>query len=249
MTTVTAPVLPMPQTGAISFRPLHALQELPGKERREQMPEVTPSAQSVPPRMSDDMFQRQWELHHRPLFRYVLRRTFGDRALAEDITQEAFIRAWQHPEVLERDWETLLPWLIKVARNLCIDTLRRRSTRPQEADLADTSSVIDKADNVDAIERLIEGQVVREALGRLPEKHRAVVVELYLADRSIAEVSEILGIPEGTVKSRTHNALRMLRRIVEAADTDKGRRSTRPTRLAVRRSPDRTSSTTLCWGP
>ncbi|MFE2321863.1 sigma-70 family RNA polymerase sigma factor [Streptomyces sp. NPDC059441] len=68
----------------------------------------------------------------------------------------------------------------------------------------------------DPIEQLYRAMVVKLALGRLSAEHRAVLVHLYLCDRTIKETAEVLGIPAGTVKSRHHNALRKLRAVFPA---------------------------------
>jgi RNA polymerase sigma-70 factor, ECF subfamily len=67
---------------------------------------------------------------------------------------------------------------------------------------------------VDPIERAFAAMAIREALAALPSQHRSVLIEIYYRGRSVAETAALFGLPEGTIKSRTFNAMRMLRRLL-----------------------------------
>jgi RNA polymerase sigma-70 factor (ECF subfamily) len=118
------------------------------------------------------------------------------------------VRAWRHLDQLTADVETLRPWLFTVARRIAIDAFRARQARPHEVRDVDLAYVPERDD---PIERLVSVQAVREALRNLGPEQRRVLVEVYYRGRSIAETASLLGIPEGTVKSRTFNAVRALR--------------------------------------
>jgi RNA polymerase sigma-70 factor (ECF subfamily) len=110
--------------------------------------------------------------------------------------------------------DDLGPWLFTVAKNIAIDRVRARTVRPRETgstDLAELPAV------GDAFDSLVKSMTVRTALLNLSEKHRCVVVELYNRGASSAEAAVRLGIPEGTVKSRAHNATIALRAALEGA--------------------------------
>jgi RNA polymerase sigma-70 factor (ECF subfamily) len=126
--------------------------------------------------------------HGRALLAYATR-LMGDRAAAEDIVQETLIRAWRHPEVMTNGRGSTRGWLLTVARNLVTDRIRARAARPQE----------------------VASVTVLEAMDGLSEDHRGVLQELYFHGRSLAEAATALGIPAGTVKSRSYYALRALR--------------------------------------
>jgi RNA polymerase sigma-70 factor (ECF subfamily) len=121
------------------------------------------------------------------------------------------LRAWKHPEVLARRPELTRGWLFTVARNLFIDEWRARRVRPETV----TDHPPDVADDQDQVDRLLQGWVVAEAMSRLSVEHRRVLRETYFLGRTVAETSQALGIPGGTVKSRTHYALRALRLALE----------------------------------
>ena len=139
------------------------------------------------------------------LWRYVVWLT-GDRDFAEDVVQETLMRAWRRPQVLEQDGSSTRAWLFTVARNIVIDDRRSAHFRHERATDAPPECVVD--DGTDAI---LDAWLVSDALAQLSPDHRLVVLHAYYRDESTAEIARALGIPEGTVKSRLHYALRALR--------------------------------------
>ncbi len=127
--------------------------------------------------------------------------------------QETLLRAWRHPEASASGPQAERAWLMTVARNIAIDQHRARGVRPTEIGGAALDAV-DLGTTDNEIDRAVEVWTVTEALGSLSHDHRAVLVETYVRGRSVAEAAKALGIPEGTVKSRTFHALRALRRIL-----------------------------------
>ncbi|HWC39423.1 MAG TPA: sigma-70 family RNA polymerase sigma factor, partial [Acidimicrobiales bacterium] len=148
--------------------------------------------------------------YRQPLLRYVLHLVNGDRHIAEDVVQETMLRAWQHPEALTADHRR--PWLYTVAHNLAISVYHRRRPAPPAEVPIEEESVTSTDDEID---RVLLGWETTEALGGLSPDHRQVVVELFYRQRSVAEIAEVLGIPEGTVRSRCFYALRALRAALE----------------------------------
>ena len=147
--------------------------------------------------------------HGRALFGFLVGLTYGDRQRAEDLAQETLVRAWQHPEALETDHDSMRPWLFTVARRLAIDARRARLSRPNE--ISDEALEVITPAVADTAERSAVTLDVREALKGLCAEHRAVLVQVYFRGLSVTEAAEVLGIPPGTVKSRTYYALRILR--------------------------------------
>lgn len=133
----------------------------------------------------------------------------GDRQLAEDIVQETLLKAWTHPDALSGERGSPRAWLLTVARNVAMDQFRARRARPSEVteDLVDISGLT----SVDDIDLAVQALVVAEGLAELRPEHRAVLVEMFYVGRSVAQAATVLGIPEGTVKSRTYYALRALK--------------------------------------
>ena len=146
--------------------------------------------------------------HAAHLWAYALRLTGGDRAAAEDVVQETLLRAWAHPRVLDPEAGSARAWLYTVARHIVIDDWRTRRSRTEMVtdDIPEPRLPVD--DTADAV---VRSWLVTEALGRLSAQHRAVIIECYYRGRSVEEAAQVLGVPPGTVKSRTHYAMRSLR--------------------------------------
>ena len=126
--------------------------------------------------------------------------------LADDVTQETFLRAWRHADILTADDHRVRGWLLTVARNIVIDIRRAAKVRPREvSDIGVVATSPDHADRVDT------ALLVHDALAALPPHQREVLHQLFLVDRSPTDTAAAMGIPVGTVKSRTHYALRALR--------------------------------------
>lgn len=150
--------------------------------------------------------------HAKPLWGYVLRLTGGNRAYAEDVVQETLLRAWRTPRVLGSPTGTTRAWLFTVARHLVIDEWR--SSRARREVLSDDVPEPRDAD-VSRTDEMLEGWLVADALTRLSVEHRQVLLLCYFQGRSVADAARQLAVPEGTVKSRTHYALRSLRLVLE----------------------------------
>jgi RNA polymerase sigma-70 factor, ECF subfamily len=150
--------------------------------------------------------------HGDALFAHALRLSSGDRQRAEDLVQETLLRAWRHPEAMDPRHGSVRAWLFTTARHLAIDAWRRRTSRVGEVV---TDVLPEPPDGVDETDRAVEAWTVAEALGRLSTAHRDVLVECFYRGRSVAEAAVRLGVPPGTVKSRTHYALRSLRLVLE----------------------------------
>ncbi len=144
------------------------------------------------------------------LWRFALTLTGGDRQRAEDVVQETLLRAWRDRSILDSPSPAVRAWLFTVARNIVIDQWRSRRSHP-ETPLAELPD--DGVD--DGSDQALLSWVVADALTRLSPEHRAVLLECYYRGRPVAEAAARLGIPEGTVKSRTHYALRALRLTLE----------------------------------
>jgi RNA polymerase sigma-70 factor, ECF subfamily len=147
------------------------------------------------------------QLHGKHLYRFLLRVTFGDRREAEDVLQETLVRAWRYLQENTADVTRLRPWLYTVARRLAIDAARARQARPTEVTVNNIETLSAARDD---IERMLVRLTVRHALMSLTHDHRQVLIEIFYHDRSAREAAEILGIPEGTVRSRMFYALRAL---------------------------------------
>ena len=132
----------------------------------------------------DELLVAVHDAHSEVLYRYVVRRT-GDAEEARDVVQETLLRAWRHPEVLQRPDEGVRAWLFTTARNLVIDDMR--SARRKREYAAESPPEATRADETQAV---LDSWVVADALLALSAEHRAVVVGAYYGSRSVAELAQ-----------------------------------------------------------
>ncbi len=149
--------------------------------------------------------------HAAALWGYCLRLVGNDRALAEDVAQETMLRAWRHFAELDGRRGSVRAWLFTVARNIVIDEWRSRRHQRElaVADVPEPRAADDRTD------QLLLSWVMAEAVTGLSREHREVLFECYFRGATVAEAAHRIGVPEGTVKSRTHYALRALRLALE----------------------------------
>jgi RNA polymerase sigma-70 factor (ECF subfamily) len=145
--------------------------------------------------------------HSGELYGFALR-SLGDAGLAEEAVQETFVRAWRAGDRFDPEIGSLRTWLFAILRNVVIDLGRARAARPRVAEGGIEPTV-------EPLEEALLSWQVEEAMRRLGDDHRRVLVETYYRGRPYAEVAAELGIPEGTVKSRVYYGLRALRVVLE----------------------------------
>lgn len=145
--------------------------------------------------------------HAAELFGFAVR-SLGDDGLAEEAVQETFLRAWRAGERFDPQIGSLRTWLFAILRNVVIDLGRARSVRPSVAERGIEPSV-------EPFDDALLSWQIEEAMRRIGEQHRRVLVETYYRGRPYGEVAEALGVPEGTVKSRVYYGLRALRVVLE----------------------------------
>ncbi|MBS1120038.1 MAG: hypothetical protein H6Q90_2266, partial [Deltaproteobacteria bacterium] len=147
------------------------------------------------------------ERHQQLVFGVALARC-RDRALAEDVAQDAFVAAWRDLDRL-RDVDRVGSWVAGIARNLAANAvrvqLRRRVDPPELASSPDVPSPEDEA-----VERE-DRELLRHALGDIPQAHRESLVLHYMEGRSVADIAAALGIREDLVKQRLSRGRRALR--------------------------------------
>jgi RNA polymerase sigma-70 factor, ECF subfamily len=129
----------------------------------------------------------------------------GHRTLAEDATQESFLRAWRAAASYDPDRE-LAPWLFTIARRTAVD-IHRREARPTQGGHGEEQDVVVR---MPGIEQAYQAWEVRNALQELPPDEREVVRMSHFEELSHREIADALDIPVGTVKSRSHRAHRRL---------------------------------------
>ena len=151
-------------------------------------------------RALEELYRR----YHTPVVCY-LQRLCRDEDIAEDLFQEAFFRAYANLERFDAR-RRFRPWLYRIANNVGLDWLRSRSRAlpPVEGPLTERSAA-------EVVAERELGRQVAEAVSHLSDDHRTVFILRQYQGLSYAEIADICDCPEGTVRSRMHYALRILR--------------------------------------
>lgn len=136
----------------------------------------------------------------------------GRPAEAEDVTQDVLLKLWQHLD--EVDEERLIGWLMRVSRNVCIDRLRRRrayraAVVPAPDDLSDFAG--DEPMPDDLAEAADFEMRLSQAVGRLAEPYRSIVILREVQDLKYEEIAGAMNLPLNTVKVYLHRGRKMLR--------------------------------------
>jgi RNA polymerase sigma-70 factor, ECF subfamily len=161
-----------------------------------------------PGALTDERDVREaYSAHASELYGFAVR-SLGDSGLAEEAVQETFLRAWRAGERFDPQIGSLRTWLFAILRNVVIDLGRARAARPTVSDEGIEASV-------EPFDEALLSWQIEEAMRRIGDQHRRVLVETYYRGRPYAEVADELGVPEGTVKSRVYYGLRALRVVLE----------------------------------
>ena len=149
----------------------------------------------------------------------VAYRVVGNRADAEDLAQEAFIRAYRALESFDME-RPLAPWLKRITTNVCLNWLEKQKVRPQTvaSDLTppdiEEDALAQFADSKATPEQQVaqgeQAQHIRQALQKLPLRYRAVIELRHYQDLNYEAIAEALDVPLSTVKSDLFRARKML---------------------------------------
>lgn len=162
--------------------------------------------------LSDAELRSVYEAHAPELLRFATR-ALGDAGLAEDVVQEAFVRAWRASSRYDPQRASQRTWLFAILRNAVIDAARARRSRPP---LATGDEPDGGLPDVDAFDAVLVAWQVEAALATLAADQRHALVEVHWRGRPYAEVAAEIGVPEGTMKSRVYYGLRAMRDVLEA---------------------------------
>ncbi|MGW3570974.1 sigma-70 family RNA polymerase sigma factor [Streptomyces sp. NPDC000941] len=164
---------------------------------------IDESARSSAPAGVDGLVEQ-----HRDALLAYARMMLTDQHLAEDVVQETFIKAWRHLDRLRDQEGSVRGWLLKVTRNLITDRVRSAPARREI--LTSESPDMAMADKTESILTSLE---LTSLLSGLSQEHQEALVLIHVYGRTVNEVSRILDIPPGTVKSRHHYAVHGLRKL------------------------------------
>lgn len=138
----------------------------------------------------------------------------GQEEDAEEITSEVFFQVWRSAKKFRGDSKATT-WIFGIARNLCLNHLRKKKLQFME--LLETDAVYEPEEEPE-----YDPELVKKAMEKLSPLHREVLYLAYYEELPYSKIAEILGIPENTVKTRVFNAKRKLKEIMENEASNKG---------------------------
>jgi RNA polymerase sigma-70 factor (ECF subfamily) len=153
------------------------------------------------------MFSR----HRKRVFHFI-QRMVRNPAVAEDLVSQVFLDVWRSANRFESRAK-VSTWLLAIARFKAINSLRRRGG--ENVDQDDIDEIADAGETPEAaLDRKERNGILRSCIDRLPAAHREIIDLFYYHEKSIAEVSALIGIPDGTAKSRLSSARKQLARVL-----------------------------------
>ena len=152
---------------------------------------------------------------HAPALLRFLERLLGEAGLAEDVCQEAFLRMWRKASMFDPKRGTFSAWLFRAAANLAFNRLALRSSSETHLEGEESLRETRPGEQLRSADEQERGEILHQALQKLSPGDRAIITLRHLDERPVAEVAEILGVPQGTVKSRAHYALHRLKSFLE----------------------------------
>jgi len=142
-------------------------------------------------------------------------RVVGDPRAAEDVSQDVFVGLWERPAAFDPDRGSLRTWLGTLTHRRAVDYVRREEARRRRAE-RDAARAVSAPDVEELATAMVAAERVRAALDLLPSDQRRAIQLAYFGGKTYRQVAEVLGIPEGTAKSRLRLGLRRIAEALEA---------------------------------
>lgn len=160
--------------------------------------------------------------HFAPKLQAYATRQFGNEQTAMDLVQETMTNVWHKAHLFKPDKGSPSTWIFTIARNIRFDILRKNKHRQNDLSADELWPIL--AENNESLDDdyALDGKVLMQEISsyyaQLPDAQREVIERIYIEGKSQQEVSDSLGIPLGTVKSRTRLALKKLKELISAHD-------------------------------
>ena len=175
-------------------------------------------------RQGDDLAWEALVRRHQGRLFSVAFNYMRDREEARDVTQDVFVKIYRKLKSL-REGDAFLPWMMRVARNCCIDSLRHLKLRRPEIDVPLEHAAEIEGDVPNPEELAHSGsrtELLQQALGTLGSSNREIIMLKDIQGLKLDEISDLLSLPLGTVKSRSHRARLELAQAVRTLDPSYG---------------------------
>lgn len=161
-------------------------------------------------RYHEDALAEVYRRHAGAVFA-LARRLLADRALAEEVVQEVFLRLWNNPDRFDPDRGSLRSYLLAQCHGRSVDLIRSESSRRRREEKELTLAAEAGYDLEHEVWDMAVADRVKVTLQSLPEGEREAILLAYFGGHTYREVADLLGTPEGTVKSRIRSGLKKMR--------------------------------------
>ena len=153
------------------------------------------------------------------VFRFVMR-LVRNEAIAEELTNEVFMEVWRNAGKFEGR-ASASTWILSIAHNRAVSVLRKKRDENWDEDSA--MQIADDDDDPEIVaQKSDKGALLRSCLDRLSDEHREIIDLAYYHEKSVAEISDIVGVPAATVKTRMFYARKHLSEVLKDAGVDRG---------------------------
>ena len=158
--------------------------------------------------------EEMYDRHHGKALA-VAYRVLEDRSLAEDVVQEAFLAVWRQAEEFRPDRGNVQAWFFSIVRHRAIDLTRRGSFKRERVSIDELEVEPGSPDPWHQVSENIDQEQVKKAVEALPKEQMEVINLAYFGGHTQQEISEMIGAPLGTVKSRVRLAMQRLRDLLK----------------------------------
>ena len=163
-----------------------------------------------------DAFATLYDRHSRAAFSLAYR-MMGERQAAEDLAQDAFLKAWRGAGSYRAERGSVRTWILSIVHNRGIDQLRSHASRRRTQDKIEATTPLSQPSEAFAETwRNSQRDQIREAMGTLPSEQLKILELAYFSGYTHVEISELLGLPLGTVKGRMRLGLKKIRDFFES---------------------------------
>ncbi|ASG65677.1 RNA polymerase subunit sigma [Idiomarina piscisalsi] len=160
--------------------------------------------------------------HFAPKLQSYATRQFGNEQTAMDLVQETMTNVWHKAHLFKPDKGSPSTWIFTIARNIRFDLLRKNKKRKDDISADELWPILsEQNDNLDdgySLDNDVLMQEISQYYAQLPDAQRIVIEKIYIEGKSQQEVSDALGVPLGTIKSRTRLALKKLKELIVNGD-------------------------------
>jgi RNA polymerase sigma-70 factor (ECF subfamily) len=157
-------------------------------------------------------FEELYNMYHESIYGVILN-IVKKQDVAEEVLQDVFLKIWHKSETYSSQKGRFFTWILNIARNAAIDTIRSKGYKTEKQNLS-TDSFVNSIETYDSLDKTTNAIGIQKFVKQLSDTCKALIELLYFKGYTQSETAETLNIPLGTVKTRNRNCIKALRAIV-----------------------------------